>query len=1297
MSNRHMPLRLAALSTLVMALAMTNEPLSSQNRPAGRPSATTWIDGREAIDGEVIVRYRSEAGTIERERAEFQAAADAVEPIGRRGARRMRSDTLSTPELLQILRANPDVEFVEPNYIIRVGGIPDEPMFTSLWGLFNTGQTIGSSTGIVGADISAVEAWDITTGSQSTVVGIVDTGIDYNHPDLAANVWSAPHAFSVNLGGLVITCAPGSHGFNAINNTCNPLDDNSHGTHVAGTIGAVGNNGVGVAGVNWTASLMGLKFLNAAGSGTVADAIKAIEFAIQAKAALGPDANIRILNNSWGSGGISVALRNQVEATKAHDMLFVAAAGNNSFNNDIAPFYPASYASENVVSVAASTNRDEQASFSNYGASSVHLHAPGQNILSTVRNNQYQYFSGTSMAAPHVSGAAALMLAACPRTTEQLKTALLDSVDPVAALSGLTTTGGRLNADALLAACAIDPPTLTISVDADTITVTVENGPGNPGDWLGLYCPATNPNQSFTMRRYLNGLATPPETGLESATLTFPKPAQGGTCNARLFRDDSWIKLATSSTVSFPVVPPTVTVTNPNVGPGATLNIVVANGPGSPTDWIGLYRTGAPDSPSLTWTYLNGSQVPPVTPLTNATLALTVPTVGGTYEVRFYANDGYDKLATSNIVTVTPPPTLTINDVSVAEGHTGSSTATFTVTLSPAHASQTATVNYVTVNGSASAASDYIAKSGTLSFAPGVTTQTISVAVNGDALFESDETFSVALSNVVNAMFGDALGTATIVNDDIPPVPSVTALTPTVSPGGVIQFAVANGPANPTDWVGLYLAAAGDTAYLEWMYLNGTKVAPGTGLSSATLQFTAPMTPGTYNVRFFAQSGYTKLASSGNIANTPQPTLSVSDVTVTEGQSGSTVATFTVSVSPVNAAQTVTVNYATANGSALANSDYTPANGTLTFPPSSGSQIVAVTIHGDTTPEPNETLSLNLSGATNAVIGDASGTATITDDDTPTPTVTAPGTVGPGGTIQVVVANGPANPGDWIGLYAAGANDSAYLDWAYLNGTKAKPATGVTHATINLTAPTAPGTYNVRFFANSYTLLTTSAPIIVVSLPTLSISDILITEGHTGSTTATFTVTLNPPNTSQTVTVDYATANGSATIAGGDYIPATGTLTFAPSTTTRTIGVTVNGDTAAEGPETFVVNLSNAVNAVVGDAQGSATIVNDDGPQTPQILVPASAVAGGTIVVVIQNGPANRTDWIGLYQNGTVSDQAMIDWWYLSGTRVAPATGTASATLTLPAPTQPGTYQYRFFANNGFTRLAISAPVTVTP
>ena len=255
----------------------------------------------------------------------------------------------------------------------------------------------------------------------------------------------------MTIGDVSIVCQAGTHGFNAIARTCDPRDDHNHGTHVSGTIGAAGNNALGVAGVNWIASLMGLKFLDSTGTGTVADAIDAIEFALQAKQAFAATggANVRILSNSWGGGDFSQALLDQINAANDQEMLFVAAAGNNGLPNDLFPTYPASYNATNVVAVAATTSTDTRAYFSNYGAQSVHPGAPGVNILSTNRDNAYGSSSGTSMAAPHVSGAGALLLSHCLLDTAQLKATLLDSVDPVSSMATTTNHPTRRRTSSL--------------------------------------------------------------------------------------------------------------------------------------------------------------------------------------------------------------------------------------------------------------------------------------------------------------------------------------------------------------------------------------------------------------------------------------------------------------------------------------------------------------------------------------------------------------------------------------------------------------------------------------------------------------------------------------------------------------------------------------------------------------------------------------------------------------------------------------------------------------------------------
>src|SRR5437667_3266794 len=343
----------------------------AMERSIGASRKAMKANGHPAVANEVLVKYGRSLPSDERVLLDQQTDADRDEAIGSAGVRRIHSRSFDTLALLAFFRNHLDVEYAEPNYVTSADAMPNDPQFGQLWGLFNFGQVVGTP-GIPGADIQASSAWDVSTGSAANVVAVIDTGIDYTHPDLAANVWSAPRSFTVVIGDQTITCAAGTHGFNATTKTCDPFDDYGHGTHVSGTIGAIGNNNLGVVGVNWTASIMASKAFNASGAGTLADAINAIEFVIQASAATG--ANVRVLSNSWSSGGFSQALLDEINKANASNMLFVAAAGNNSrVNNDVFPHYPASYAAPNVIAVAATTNTDSLASFSNYGPSSVDL------------------------------------------------------------------------------------------------------------------------------------------------------------------------------------------------------------------------------------------------------------------------------------------------------------------------------------------------------------------------------------------------------------------------------------------------------------------------------------------------------------------------------------------------------------------------------------------------------------------------------------------------------------------------------------------------------------------------------------------------------------------------------------------------------------------------------------------------------------------------------------------------------------------------------------------------------------
>jgi len=351
-------------------------------------------------------------------------------------------------DAIQKLNGTAGVLYAQPDYEMDVlSTVPDDPRFNELWGMYNTGAGGGKAR----ADIHAPEAWDLGTGSEDIIVAVIDTGVDYTHPDLAPNMWvnEAEKNGTTGVDDDNNGYVDDIYGYDFCNNDGDPKDDYFHGTHCAGTIGAVGNNTVGVAGVCWNVKIMALKFLSSSGSGYTSNAIKCVEYAKKMGA--------KLSSNSWGGGGYSQALKDAIDAAGAQGMLFVAAAGNSGTNNDTQPAYPGSYTSDCIISVMATDKTDSKAYFSCYGHNSVDIAAPGVNILSTFPTYKtaaisgslttyYSTISGTSMATPHVAGACALIWSRDPLLTgAQVKDILLKSVDKIPAFSELCTSGGRLN------------------------------------------------------------------------------------------------------------------------------------------------------------------------------------------------------------------------------------------------------------------------------------------------------------------------------------------------------------------------------------------------------------------------------------------------------------------------------------------------------------------------------------------------------------------------------------------------------------------------------------------------------------------------------------------------------------------------------------------------------------------------------------------------------------------------------------------------------------------------------------
>ena len=775
-------------------------------------------------------------------------------------------------------------------------------------------------------------------------------------------------------------------------------------------------------------------------------------------------------------------------------------------------------------------------------------------------------------------------------------------------------------------------------------------------------------------------------------------------------------------------------------GVAVTGNYATADGTATAgSDYTAIGSTGFTIAPGAMSTTVNVTVTGDTLFENNETLTLNLSGVTNTSNATAFG--------TGTISNDDTAPSLSIGNPNLTEGDSGSTNMTFTVTLTGATA-LTTMVNYATANGSAAAGTDYTATSGTLTFAPGDTSETFTVPVIGNTIFQANRQFTATLSGQTNSSIGTATGTATIVDDDAAatitissgnnqsaitnanfasplvalvrnannnPVQGVSVVFTAPAAGASSVFststntitvstnasglastgtfaangtaggpysvgATASGGTNPTvnfsltnlpptnfsiDDVTVTEGNAGtqiltftvtaspanplSTATVNWATADNTATAADGDYvaASGTLSFAPGVTTQTLSVTvngdtkfegdetFFVNlSGATNAGIAdgqgvGTITNDDTaPTISINDVTVVEGDAGTVSATFTVSLSAASGL-TATVNFATADGTALAGSDYTANSGTVTFAPGVTTQTVTVLVTGDTLDELSETFVVNLTAPTNATIADNQGVGTITDND-PAPTITINDVTvveGDAGTVTATfTVSLSAASGQTVTVSAATADGTAVApaDYVSVGATTLTFAPGVTTQTFSVAVngdvlDEASETFTVNLLAPTNATITDPQGVGTITdndpAPALSINDVTVTEGNAGTVAATFTVSLSAAS-GQTVTVNFATADGTA-LAGSDYVANSGTLTFAPGVTTRTVTVLVNGDTVFEPDQTFTVNLSAPTNATVADGQGVGTITNDDAAPTLAINDVTVSEAAGTLTFTV--------------------------------------------------------------------------------
>jgi subtilisin family serine protease len=870
------------LFIVALTIILASGPRSSKAKPqAGMPEAPHKRMKPAFVPGEALVRYRSES--VAKRVASAMTLSANAHPVPIQierfdgadlvpGLRLARMAPEQTLDAIEALKKQNDVLYAEPNYLLHPDLTPNDPRFLSneLYGINKVG---------------APAAWNSTQGSSAVVVGVIDEGIDKNHQDLAANIWVNPGEIAGNGidddgNGFVDDV----NGYNFANNS-GTIPGETHATHVAGTIGAVGNNGTGVVGVNWNVRLMSLRFINGS-SGDTADAIRAVNYAklmrdrwVTSGGTSG--ANIRVLNNSYGGGGFDQSFQDAITGANQSGILFVAAAGNAPDdpepNNDIVGHFPSNYNVANVISVAATDSADNLSGFSHYGANTVPLGAPGSGILSTTPGNTYSSFSGTSMASPHVAGAAALLLAANPNlTVQQLRSLLLYNGDLDPALSGKTFTGRRLNVGNSIVALTegdVTPPGIVTNFhinsqngrsfnigwnasgddgaagQASLYTVSFTDGTSGAVTPLKNTIPtASGTTQAIDIKipyRHTSGTITLREfdnVGNEGAPATFSvtiNPIQGdpyvtqeagtaalssGGTALGLVGDDK-LKLNYTLPFTFPFFGENFSSVNISTNGNLFFSTPPTRSNGDADDvpssavglaqskmisglWDDLRTDGRagddvyvviPDASHIIFRWqgeiFGDGSSPAAQPQVNFEIELrsdgTIVTrygngntnlfpvvgIGGgepdAYVINSHTSE-QSPMSLTNAQTVLFQPRTSSSAVEFSQSPFNTTEATGNAVVTVTRSGSTslpASVDYATIDGTATQKGDYLFASGRLTFAPGETSKSITVLIIDDVYQEGTENFSLSLSNPIGMTLGARIVTSVAIadNDTVPP------------------------------------------------------------------------------------------------------------------------------------------------------------------------------------------------------------------------------------------------------------------------------------------------------------------------------------------------------------------------------------------------------------------------------------------------------------------------------------------------------------------------------------------------